>query len=118
MEYLIGVLLALAVAGLAAGVGFDRDRSFAPTLLIVVASYYVLFALIAASTRAAVVESVIASAFLLMAVLGFKTTPWIIAAGMVGHGVFDLMHDLFIQNPGVPSWWPGFCSAFDVIFGL
>ena len=45
MEYLIGVLLALAVAGIGAGIGFDRDRSFAPVVLIVIASYYVLFAL-------------------------------------------------------------------------
>lgn len=118
MEYVIGSVLALAVAGLAAAVGFDRDRSFASTILIGVASYYVLFALIGASSRAVVVESVVASGFLLVGILGFKTTPWVIAAAMVGHGVFDVMHDLFIQNPGVPSWWPGFCLAFDAVLGL
>ena len=118
MEYLIGILLALSVAGLAAGAAFDRDRSFAPTILIVVASYYVLFAVIGASARAIVVESVVASAFLLIGVFGSKTAPWIVAAAMVGHGAFDLVHDFFIQNPGVPGWWPGFCFAFDAIFGL
>src|SRR4029450_3442457 len=118
MEYFIGVFLALAVAGLAAGVGFDRDRSFAPIILIVVASYYVLFAIIGASARAVLVETGVASAFLLIGVLGSKTAPWIIAAAMVGHGAFDLVHDFFIQNPGVPVWWPGFCFAFDAIFGL
>ena len=60
----------------------------------------------------------VASGFLLVGILGFKTTPWVIAAAMVGHGVFDVMHDLFIQNPGVPSWWPGFCLAFDAVLGL
>ena len=44
MEYLIGVLLALAVAGLATVVGLDRGRAFYPTVLIVIATYYVLFA--------------------------------------------------------------------------
>jgi hypothetical protein len=44
MEYLIGVILSLAVAGFAAVIGFDRERAFYPTVLIVIASYYVLFA--------------------------------------------------------------------------
>jgi hypothetical protein len=117
MEYLIGLVLALAVAGLAAGVGFDRDRSFAPTILIVIASYYVLFALMGGSGRTLVVEILAASGFLLLGILGFKTNPWLIAAGMAGHGVFDFIHHSVINNPGVPSWWPGFCLAFDVLFG-
>jgi hypothetical protein len=48
MEYFIGLLVASAVAGLAAG-GFGRDRSFAPTIIIVVANYYVLFAIMGGS---------------------------------------------------------------------
>ncbi len=40
MEYLIGLILAVVVAGLATVVGFDRDRAFYPTILIVIASYY------------------------------------------------------------------------------
>ena len=39
MEYLIGVTLTLAVAAFAAVVGFDRERAFYPTVLIVIASY-------------------------------------------------------------------------------
>jgi len=117
MDYFIGLVLASAVAGLAAVVGFARDRSFAPTVLIVVASYYALFAVMGESRRALVIESVFASGFLLLAVLGFKKIPWLIPAAMVGHSVFDFFHDSFIENPGVPSWWPGFCLAFDVLFG-
>ena len=117
MEYLIGLVLAFVVAGLAAVVGFDRDRSSYPTVLIVIASYYVLFAVIGGSARTLWVEILIASGFLLVAVLGFKTNLWLIAAAMVGHGLFDFIHHSFIDNPGVPSWWPGFCLAFDVLFG-
>jgi hypothetical protein len=117
MEYLIGFVLALAVVGLATSVGFACDRSFAPTVLIVIASYYVLFALIGGSTRALLVEGLIATGFLLLAVVGFKTNVWLVAAAMVGHGVFDFLHHLLIDNPGVPSWWPGFCLAFDLLLG-
>jgi hypothetical protein len=44
MEYVIGLILSLAVAGFAALIGFDRERAFYPTGLIVIAAYYVLFA--------------------------------------------------------------------------
>lgn len=44
MEYLIGVALAVVVCAFATLAGFDRDRVFYPTLVPVVASYYVLFA--------------------------------------------------------------------------
>jgi hypothetical protein len=34
MEYVIGVILTLAVAAFAAVIGFDRERAFYPTVLI------------------------------------------------------------------------------------
>ena len=46
MEYLIGVGLALVVCAFATLVGFDRDRVFYPTLVTVIATYYILFAVI------------------------------------------------------------------------
>ena len=42
MEYLIGAGLAVVVCAFATLVGFDRDRVFYPTLVIVIATYYVL----------------------------------------------------------------------------
>jgi hypothetical protein len=117
MEYLIGLVLSLAVAAFAAITGLQRDRAFYPTVLIVTASYYVLFAVIGASRRALAIEIAVAGVFLLLAILGFKRTPWLVAAAIAGHGVFDLLHHWLIDNPGVPRWWPGFCLAFDVVLG-
>jgi hypothetical protein len=117
MEYLIGSILAVVVAGFAAIAGFGRDRSFYPTVLIIVASYYVLFAVMGASGRTLIIEIAVACAFLLVAVVGFRRNLWLVAAAVVGHGVFDFVHYLFIDNAGMPHWWPGFCGAFDVIFG-
>jgi hypothetical protein len=65
MEYLIGLFLSLAVAGLAIIIGLDRERAFFPTVLIVIASYYILFGVMAASGRALVIEIVVASGFCL-----------------------------------------------------
>ena len=117
MEYLIGVGLAVAVCAFAMLVGFDRDRVFYPTMVIVVAHYYIFFAVIGSSTRVLVVESLIAGAFLALAVAGFKMNLWLAVAGLAGHGVFDFFHHLIIQNPGVPVWWSGFCLSFDVFAG-
>ena len=44
MEYFIGLILSLAVGVSATVIGLDRERAFYPTVLIVIASYYVLFA--------------------------------------------------------------------------
>ena len=112
MEYAIGLILAASVAGLATVIGFDRERAFYPTVLIVIASYYVLFAAMGASSRTLIIESAVASGFLLVAVLGFRRNFWFVVAALVGHGVFDFVHHLFIDNPGVPHWWPGFRLAF------
>ena len=118
MEYLIGLILSLAVAGFAMVVGFDRERAFYPTVLIVTASYYVLFAVEGASARTLMIEGVFASCFLMAAVLGFKRNFWIVPVALVGHGVFDIFRRFFIVNPGVPRSWPGFCLAFDVVLAI
>ena len=117
MEYLIGVGLAAAVCAFALLAGFDRDRVFYPTLVPVVATYYVLFAAMGGATRALALESLVAVVFFALAVVGFKTNLWLTAAALAGHGVFDFFHHRLIQNPGVPAWWPGFCLAFDVFAG-
>jgi hypothetical protein len=117
MEYLIGLLLSLAVAGLAIMIGLDRERGFYPPVLIVIASYYVLFAAMASSGRTLVIEIAVASGFLVLAIIGYKRSLWLLAFAIVGHGVFDIVHHLLIENPGVPHWWPGFCSVFDLVFG-
>ena len=115
MEYLIGVGLAVVVCVFASGVGFDRERVFYPTVVIVNATYYILFAVIGASTRVLALESLMASAFLVLAVAGFKKNLWVAVVGLAGHGIFDFFRHLFIQNSGVPVWWPGFCFSFDVL---
>jgi hypothetical protein len=111
---LIGAFLAFAVGLLATASGLDRDRAFYPTVTIVIASYYALFAVMGASTHALVLESLVGAVFLAVAVAGFRTSLWVVALALAAHGIFDLAHGRVIANPGVPSWWPAFCLAFDM----
>jgi hypothetical protein len=117
MEYLIGLLLAIAVVAFSALIGLDRERSFYVTTLIVVASYYALFAVMGGSSHTLIVEILAASVFCVFAVFGFKGNFWLVAVALIGHGIFDFVRRGLIENPGVPHWWPGFCMAFDVVFG-
>ncbi|MBL0926960.1 MAG: hypothetical protein IBJ11_04815 [Phycisphaerales bacterium] len=114
MALIIGVAIAMATAAFGRLVGFERDRAFYATVLAVLATYYGLFAVMGGSTRAILIESSVIAVFLSLSALGFRTSQWLIVAGLAGHGVFDLLHGHFIANPGVPEWWPQFCLGYDV----
>jgi hypothetical protein len=112
----VGALLALAIAIFARITGFDRDRSFYSVVLMVIASYYVLFACIAG--EAIIKEVVAASIFTVVAVVGALRWPLLLGAGIMLHGVFDFVHGDIIDNSGVPEWWPIFCASLDIVLGL
>jgi hypothetical protein len=114
VEYAVGFVLALVVSFVARATGLDRDRAFYVAVVMAISSYYVLFAVLGGSTQALIVESIVMSAFVLVALIGFKLNLWLVAASLAGHGVFDGFHDLAYTNPGVPGWWPAFCGTFDV----
>jgi hypothetical protein len=117
MPLLVGIGLALAISVMATFVGFDRDRAFYPTVTMVVASYYALFAVMGGSTTALAIESIVFVAFLAAAIIGFKVDLRVVVVALCAHGLFDLVHARWIENPGVPSWWPAFCLAYDVTAG-
>jgi hypothetical protein len=114
LPYVTGLVLSIGVALFARWVGFDRDRAFYPTVLIVVASYYVLFAAMSGSVETVLLESVIMALFAVAAVAGFKGSAWIVLAALAGHGVQDAVHGQIVANAGVPAWWPAWCLAYDV----
>ena len=115
MGYVVGTALGLVTCAFARTVGFDRDRAFYPTVLIVVASYYVLFAVIGGSTLTLAIELGLMSAFVLLAVIGFTRNLWLVVAGIAAHGVMDfLVHGRIVENRGMPAWWPAFCGSFDI----
>ena len=103
MPIVIGVTLAIAVALFARVTGLDRDRAFYPVVTIVVASLYLLFAVLGGGGSILLVELVGAIVF--------------IAAALAGHGLFDAVHHRLIANPGVPEWWPPFCASYDLAAG-
>jgi len=103
MEYLIGVGVAAAVYVFAMVSGFDRERVFYPTVLVVVGHYYILFAAMGSSTPVLALESLAATAFVALAVIGFKKSLWLTAAALAGHGIFDFFHHRLIPESRRPA---------------
>ncbi len=115
LPLLIGAGLAIVVAIVGKITRFEQDRSFFPTILIVIAFYYVLFAFI--SGEAIVEEIVVALLFSIAAIVGGLKLPMLVGIGIFMHGVFDYLRPIFITNSGVPDWWPAFCGSVDVFLG-
>lgn len=109
-----GLLLAPAVSVFGMLAGFDRDRSFYPMMLTVIAVLYMLFAAIAGGGTLFLAETPGMLVFGAAAVIGFRTSLWVAVAGLFGHGLFDAVHGHLIANPGVPAWWPAFCASYDI----
>ena len=82
MPLIVGLLLALAAGLFARVVGLDRDRAFYPTVMIVIACLYALFAVIGSSAHALLIESLVGAVFVAGAVLGFRSSLWIVAVAL------------------------------------
>ncbi len=118
MEIVVGIGLASFVGVSASILQLDRDRAFYPTIMIVIALYYALFAVMGGSVQALALEMIPIAIFVAASLAGFKYSLWLVVAALVAHGVFDVLHGHLISNPGIPAWWPSFCLAYDVIAGL
>ena len=117
MEYIVGIFAAVALVIFGRVSGFEKDRSFYPTILIVIGLLYVLFATLDGRLWVVLLESVFALVFICAALAGYWKGCLIVAAGIAAHGVFDFVHYLFIEDRGVLIWWPGFCGTVDVLLG-
>ena len=82
MPYLVAIVLAVLIVVVTRLAGLDRDRALYPVALIVIGSYYVLFAAMGGSTPSIVTETIGAIAFLVIAVIGFRINLWIVARGI------------------------------------
>ena len=89
----------------------------APTVyalgLVLIASVYIGFAVADGRPRVVVAEIAVAAAFVVVAAVAVSVSPWLLVAGLLGHGVKDLwQHRVqFVVNT---RWWPPFCLVVDL----
>jgi hypothetical protein len=89
----------------------DRATGYALGLAVI-ASIYVGFAVADGRAKVIAVESGVAFAFLVVAAAAVTGSPWLLVAGMAGHGLKDLWQHRthFVANT---RWWPPFCMVVD-----
>ena len=112
----IGALAAIAIWLMARQFQFDTERSFYPTLVVVIAGYYILFA---AMTGVGLLrETLIALGFTAGALTGVFHVRGLIALLLFVHGGDDIAHAYLIEQPVAPTWWPLFCGTLDAVLGV
>jgi hypothetical protein len=82
--------------------------------LALIASIYIGFSVADGRGTVLAVETVVASAFVVVAAVGVTGSVWWLVAGLVGHGCKDLWQHRtgFVANT---RWWPPFCAAVDFV---
>ena len=97
IPYVVGIVLSLGVALFARRLRLDRDRRFTHGADCDCV-YYVLFAAISESVHTVLSESIVMAGFSIAAVVGFKSSGWIVVGGLAGHGVFDALHGTLLSR--------------------
>ncbi|GAC23673.1 hypothetical protein GMES_1374 [Paraglaciecola mesophila KMM 241] len=111
----IGAMVAVLIIGLAKLNKFDKDRSFFPTLTIVIASYYPLFGVL--ESRFIWHEWMVFVLFTLITLYWYSRYTLAIGVLLIGHGLYDFAMHIGSVGNHIPQWWPMFCGALDVTLG-
>src|SRR4051812_47918685 len=96
---IVGLAIAFSVGIFATLTGMERDKAFYPTVLIVTASYYCLFAAMAGAMAVLSYEVIVLALFVVTAVIGFRVSLWLVVAGFMGHALFDFTRGDLFSNP-------------------
>ena len=91
----------------------------AATVLCSIAFIYVGFSLKGNTIGLIVLEVLIAVVFYLIAVIGYSKNNYLIAYGIVLHGVWDILHhNASLVKTDIPYYWPLYCLITDIICGV
>ncbi len=115
----IGITLGILVVLLARGI---RGEPWMYSIgLLTLPSLYASFALRVGDEAAGLNEMIYGVPFLVaglvFAFVSARKSAVVVGSFWILHGLFDLAHDQFINNVGVPDWYPAFCFSVDVVVG-
>jgi len=86
-------------------------------LLAAIAAVYVGFAVADGRPRVIAVESLVAIAFIVTAMVAVSGLIWMLAAGYAAHALKDYWQarSQYVANT---RWWPPFCAAIDALVAV
>jgi len=100
---------------------FQRNWAY-PLLLASFPLFYMFFALWINDKTELKNEFFGGLLFFIIAIIYVRyRKPWVeplLIAGFFLHAAYDIFHNLFFINMGVPLWWPEFCGTVDLFIGF
>jgi len=120
VETILGLAVAMAMIFLSVVLNkFFSTKLIAATILVAIAFIYVGFALKDNTIPSTILEITIATTFYFMAIIGYSSNPSLLAYGIMLRGVWDAFHrNTLIVGTIIPSYWPSFCLAIDLVYGI
>ena len=112
-----GVVVGVATAATPAGFWWLPATTVYAVGLAFIAAVYLGFAVADGRRRVIAVEVAVLSAFVLVAAVAINGSPWLIVAGLAGHGFKDLWQHR-TQFVAATRWWPPFCATVDWVAAL
>jgi hypothetical protein len=117
---LIGVALGIGVILLARTI--RGERSAYSLGLLTLPSLYAFFALRVGEQSVSLHEMIYGvpylAAGLTFVFVSARRSAVVVGSLWILHALYDVAHDQFISNPGVPRWYPAFCFSVDVVIGV
>jgi hypothetical protein len=114
------ILAGIAGGGLTAWLAWSAiipdPLAFHAVALALIAAIYLGFALMDGRISIAILEGMVGTAFVVIALLGLWLAPVLIAAGLILHGCWDVAHRPHGVATKLPAWYPAFCAAYDFVF--
>ena len=80
--------------------------------LVFIAGVYIGFSVADGRWKVITVESVVAAVFVVVAAVAITGPAWLLVAGLIGHGLKDLLQHRSQFVSGT-RWWPPFCAVAD-----
>lgn len=120
IETISGIVIAVAIIILTRVLSkFFTAKLMATTILVAIAFIYVGFSLKDNPVSLIALEITVSLFFYFMAIVGYTRNGFLIAYGIILHGVWDIFHHngAFISTH-IPGYWPSFCLVVDIIDGL
>src|SRR3954471_1833747 len=94
-------------------------KLIAATILCSIAFIYVGFSLKGNTVSSIVLEVLVAVVFYFIALIGYSRYNYLIAFGIVLHGIWDIFHHhALLIKTDIPSYWPVYCLVTDIIVGF
>ena len=102
-----------------------NEKKFYSLTLIPIAIIYIGFSYYYGNLTALHAEIVGVIIFTVLALLSQFMSSWILVIAYLGHGVWDILHEIFVKGISdgvpwtqVPQGYAAFCLAYDVIIAV